>query len=546
MKVNNLVILIGFLSILSSCYQGQTADLIIHNATIYTCDENFSIHDAMAIKDGKILQVGPEREIMNGYDCGEIIDLAKAPVYPGFHDGHCHFKGYALTLNEVDLNGSKSFEEVVKRVEDFESNNEFEWIKGRGWDHTLWEGEEFPTNDTFNLLFPDKPMAIRRVDGHAALVNQKALDIAGYTAETIIEGGYIEVVDGKCTGLLLDNAYDSMAIHIPQVEDDKMLKLIQDAEQDLFEVGLTSINDAGLESKDREDFIKWYSDGSLKIKDYAMLFPVKENLDFAKQEKDYHNNNLHIRSFKVIADGALGSRGACLIDPYADQEHHHGFLLRNLDEFKEIAEAAKAIGYQVNSHCIGDSANRTILEVYEEVIGTESDHRWKIEHAQVLSAEDFDYFENYNIIPSIQPTHCTSDMRWAEDRLGSERVRLAYAYNDLLEKAGRVVLGTDFPIERISPLETFYAAVSRMDRKGKPEGGFQFENALSREAALRGMTIWPAYSNFENAQKGSLEAGKDADFVILTKDIMLIPYADILNTFIDKTYLDGELVYSSE
>ncbi|MEO9530932.1 MAG: amidohydrolase [Crocinitomicaceae bacterium] len=532
--------------LLSSCYQGETADLIIHNATIYSCDEEFTIYEAMAIKDGKILQMGPEREILNGYDCDQVIDLQKAPVYPGFHDAHCHFEGYARTLSEVDLNGSTSFEEVVSRLEDFNKTNEFDWIKGRGWDNTLWENDGFPNNDTLNILFPDIPVAIRRVDGHAALVNQKALDIAGYTAETTIEGGLVEVIDGKCTGILLDNAYDSLAIHIPNIKLDQQLTLLQEAEADLFELGLTSINDAGIESKNRQKFIDWYANGDLKIKNYIMLFPDEDNLRFAQNNGDFKEGNLHIRSFKVISDGALGSRGACLNESYSDKEHHHGFMLRSLEEFKAIAEVAASIDYQVNSHCIGDSANRTILMVYEEFIGSKLDHRWKIEHAQVIAPEDFDYFENYKIIPSIQPTHCTSDMRWAEQRLGPERVKHAYAYQQLLEKAGLVALGTDFPIERISPLETFYAAVSRMDRNGKPKGGFQIENALSREAALRGMTIWAAFSNFEEKEKGSLEAGKDADFVILTQDIMKIEYAEILKTFVDKTYLKGELVYSAE
>lgn len=532
--------------ILTSCYQGQSADLIIHNATIYSCDENFTIYEAMAIKDGKIIQMGPEREIMNGYRSGQFLDLQKAPVYPGFHDAHCHFEGYAKTLSEVDLNGSATFDEVVERVVDFSKENEYEWIKGRGWDNTLWEGAEFPTNDTLNLLFPDTPVAIRRVDGHAALVNQKALDIAGFTNETLIAGGLIEVKDGKCTGILLDNAYDSLAIHIPEMALNDQLALMQAAEEDLFEVGLTSINDAGIESYNRQKFIDWYANGDLTIKNYSMLFPDEDNLKFAQENGDFKEGNLHIRSFKVISDGALGSRGACLIESYSDKEHHHGFMLRSLEEFKAIAEVAVSIGYQVNSHCIGDSANRAMLQVYEEFIGNKLDHRWKIEHAQVIAPEDFDFFENYKIIPSIQPTHCTSDMRWAEERLGEERVKYAYAYKQLLEKAGIVALGTDFPIERISPLETFYAAVSRMDRKGKPKGGFQIENALSRESALRGMTIWAAFSNFEEDEKGSLEAGKDADFVILTQDIMTIEYSEILKTYIDKTYLKGKLVYSSE
>jgi len=529
---------------LTSCYQGENADTIIHNARIYSCDDGFTIYEAMAIKDGKIIQLGPEREILNGYKCDNIIDAQMKPVYPGFHDAHCHFGGYALTLSEVNLNGLSSFDRVVEKVIEFEESNEFSWIKGRGWDQTLWEGSEFPTNDTFNILFPDKPMAIRRIDGHAALVNQKALDIAGITPETIIEGGQIEVVNGKCTGLLLDNAYDSVAIHIPELEEDRLLKLMQDAQYDLFQVGLTSINDAGIESSDREKFIKWYENNQLIIKNYAMLFPDKDNMKFASDSKDYRNNNLHIRSFKIVADGALGSRGACLIHPYEDKANHSGFIVTDLKEVRSIAEFAAEIGYQVNTHCIGDSANRAVLNIYKDIIGDESDHRWKIEHAQVIAEQDFQFFENYNVIPSVQPTHCTSDMRWAEDRLGPDRVKYAYAYKLLLEKAGIVALGTDFPIENISPLETFYAAVSRQDKKGFPEDGFQVDQALSREEALLGMTIWAAYSNFENHEKGSLEPGKSADFVILTQDIMEIPLKEILNTYVERTFLDGTEVYN--
>ncbi|MCB9224721.1 MAG: amidohydrolase [Crocinitomicaceae bacterium] len=531
---------------LSSCYQGKEADLIVHNAVIYSCDDEFHVYEAMAIKDGKILELGPEREIMNGYKCDNIIDNKKRPVYPGFHDAHCHFGGYAELLNKADLVGTTSFEEMVSKVVEHEQKTESSWIQGRGWDQTLWPGSEFPTNDTFNIIFPDKPMILQRVDGHAALVNQAALDIAGYTAETQIIGGEIKVVNGKCTGLLLDNAVDSLVRSIPILENGEKLNLLQHAEKDLFAAGLTSINDAGILENERDQFIEWYKNGDLRIKDYAMLFPTDENLKFASTEGVYKKGNLHIGSFKILSDGAMGSRGACLLAPYSDDPENYGFLLATPQEIKDVAELAAEIGYQVNTHCIGDSANRTMLKIYEEVIGSKADHRWKIEHAQVLDEKDFEFFELYKIIPSVQPTHCTSDMRWAEDRLGSHRVKHAYAYKKLLEKAGMLALGTDFPVERIFPLETFYAAVSRMDRNGYPKEGFQMQDAISREDALRGMTIWPAYSNFENHHKGSLEAGKDADFVILDKDIMKIEVADILKTFIVSTYLDGQLVYSGE
>jgi len=530
----------------TSCYQGLEADLIVHNAKIYSCDESFTMYEAMAIKDGKILELGPEREILNRYDCDNKIDAQLKPVYPGFHDAHCHFWSYAQTLSEVDLNGSKTFDEVVSHVVDFERENKTEWITGRGWDQTLWPENEFPKNDTLNILFPDKPILIRRVDGHAALANSKALEIAGITIDTKIDGGLIGIADGKLTGLLLDNAFDSVAKFIPDFAPEKKLELLQEAEFNLFAEGLTSINDAGIESKYREEFINWYTNGDLTIKDYCMLFPDDDNLKFASEKGIFRTGNLHIRSFKMVADGAMGSRGACLIEPYSDDIHNHGFLLKTEEEFRQIAEFAVEIDYQINTHAIGDSANRVILKIYAELVQDKPDHRWKIEHAQVLAPEDFHYFETIRIIPSVQPTHCTSDMRWAEERLGKERVKYAYAYKLLLDKAGLLALGTDFPIENISPLETFYAAITRMDKTGKPDGGFYADQVLTRQEALLGITRWPAYSNFEDDEKGTLEPGKSADFVILTKDIMEIPAAEILKTFVEKTFLDGIEVYSAE
>ena len=540
------LVFISSLIILQSCYQGKEADLIIHNAKIYSCDENFTIYEAMAIKDGKILELGPEREILNRYDCDNIIDAQLKPVYPGFHDSHCHFWSYAQTLAEVDLNGSGSFDEVVSRIVEFDKTNKSEWITGRGWDQTRWPENEFPVNDTLNVLFPDKPILIRRVDGHAALANAKALEIAGITPDLKIEGGIIGVSDGKLTGLLLDNAFDSVAEFIPDFDAGVKLQYLQEAEYNLFAEGLTSINDAGIESKDRGQFIDWYSNGDLNIKDYCMLFPDSGNVAFATANGIFEAGNLHIRSFKLVADGALGSRGACLLEPYQDDIHNHGFLVRTPEEILEIALFAKEIGYQVNTHAIGDSANRVILTIYADVVQDLPDHRWKIEHAQVLSPDDFHFFETIRIIPSVQPTHCTSDMRWAEERLGKERVKYAYAYKMLLDRAGLLALGTDFPIEHISALETFYAAITRTDKNGNPQGGFYPGQNLSRQEALLGMTRWGAFANFEEQEKGSLEPGKAADFVILTRDIMQVAPADILTTFVEKTFIDGVEVYSAD
>lgn len=532
---------------LSSCYQGQDADLIIHNARIYSCDDEFRIYEAMAVKDGKILQLGPEREILNGYDCDNLVDAEMKPVYPGFHDAHCHFLGYAKYLHEADLNGCRSFDEVVSRLVEYSRTNSLEWITGRGWDQTLWTNSSFPVNDTLNVLFPNTPVLISRVDGHAALVNQKALEISGFDSTTLIAGGELKRNEsGSLTGLLMDNAYDSMMSFIPEINPEQKLSFLQEAEYKLFEQGLTSINDAGISSTDRELFINWYTDGSLQIRDYCMLFPDEDNLRFAVDQGKFEKGNLHIRSFKLLADGAMGSGGACLIEPYSDNPENHGFLLRTEEDIKAIIELAAEIGYQVNTHAIGDSANRTMLNLYAEVIQGIPDHRWKIEHAQLLDPNDFELFQTLKIIPSVQPTHCTSDMRWAEKKLGSKRIQFAYAYKTLLKYAGILALGTDFPVENISPLETFYAAITRQDKSGEPSGGFFPNEALSREEALLGMTRWAAYSNFEEHEKGSLEPGKQADFVILTRDIMEIPVKEVLSTFVEKTYLGGIEVFSAD
>lgn len=549
MLKTNLVSLLFILSlVLSSCYQIDKADLIIHNAKIYTCDENFTVYEAMAVRDGKILQVGPEREILNGYDCDNIVDAELKPIYPGFYDAHCHFWGYANTFKSVDLNGAKSFNDVLARLVEFNKNNQSQsgWITGRGWDQNLWENKAFPTNDSLSKLFPNTPILIRRVDGHAALANKKALEMAEITAETPVEGGQIALGDnGGPTGLLIDNAVDLVGNIVPELGKEEKLALLQKAEYKLFEQGLTTINDAGITASQRDDFLGWYKNGDLTIQNYAMLFPEEGNLDFALKNGITDTNNLHIRSFKLIADGALGSRGACLIAPYSDSANHFGTILKSADKIESIAKFAHNIGFQLNTHCIGDSANRLMLNIYKNTIGSTPNHRWKIEHAQILHENDFDFFEYLGVIPSVQPTHCTSDMDWAPARIGKERVPFAYAYKRLLNKAGMIALGTDFPIENISVLETFYAAVTRQKKTGDGEA-FQPDQQLTRKEALLGITRWAAYSNFEDKSRGSLEAGKEADFVMLTKDIMEVPEAEILQTFVFSTFLNGQLVYSAE
>ncbi|MFK8038108.1 MAG: amidohydrolase [Crocinitomicaceae bacterium] len=545
-SINCIFQLLTLAILVTSCYKGDTADLIIHNAKIYSCDKDFNVYDAMAIRDGKILQVGPEREILNGYSCDQIIDAELKPIYPGFYDAHCHFWGYANTFNTVNLVGSKSFNEVISRIIEFDETSNSQWITGRGWDQNLWEDQSFPNNDSLSKLFPNKPILIRRIDGHGALANKKALELANINPETMIEGGQIMIKNGELTGILIDNAVDIVIDIIPELKTEQKLAFLKKAEYKLFEQGLTSINDAGITSIQRQDFMDWYTKGELTIKNYAMLFPDEGNLSYVLENGSFDSSHLHICSLKLIADGALGSRGACLITPYSDSSDHFGTILRSKDKIESIAKFADNVNFQLNTHCIGDSANRLLLNIYQDVIGQKPDHRWKIEHAQILNPEDFKFFEYLGVIPSVQPTHCTSDMDWAEDRIGSERIPYAYAYKTLLNKAGIIALGTDFPIENISVLETYYAAVTRQKKTEGHGEPFHPAEQLTRQEALLGITRWAAFSNFEEKTRGSLEAGKDADFVILTKDIMTIPDAEILNTFVFSTFLDGQQVYTVE
>lgn len=530
---------------MTGCAQQEKADLIIFNAKVYTVNDDFDVEESMAVRNGKVLEVGSSERILNKYTALDKIDLDGNYVYPGFYDAHCHFYGYGrMKVSQADLTGTTSFDEVLTILIKHAKEYPAEWIRGRGWDQNDWEDTHFPDKKKLDELFPQTPVYLTRIDGHAALCNSKALKMAGISTETKVNGGEIIMKDGEPSGILIDNAMDLVYAVIPVPGDDEIIRSLKKAEEDCFSYGLTSVADAGLSYEVVQLIDGLHQSGDLKMRIYAMLSPEEKNFSEYVAKGPYLTNYLTIRSIKLYADGALGSRGAKLIEPYHDRPETNGLLLQDPKYFKDVCMLAKQHGYQVNTHAIGDSANRMLLHIYGEFLGEKNDLRWRIEHAQVVDPEDFELFGRYNIVPSVQPTHATSDMYWADERLGPERIKNAYAYHQLLNENGWIPLGTDFPVEQVNPFLTFYAAIARKDISGYPENGFQIENALSREDALRGMTIWAAKASFEEDIKGSLEPGKFADFIVLKEDLMIIDPENIPSMEVQNTYLNGEAVFS--
>jgi predicted amidohydrolase YtcJ len=520
------------------------ADLIVKNAVVYTVDSNFSTADAFIVKAGKIVAVGKYDVLEKKYAAPDVVDAGGKPVYPGFIDAHAHFYEYGLGLQEADLDGLNSWGEVLDSVNAYAKRNTDGWIVGRGWDQNKWKIKQFPNKAQLDSLFPVRPVILTRIDGHAAIVNQAALNIAGVKPGQSISGGEVETINGKLTGMLVDNAVGIVTRKIPEPTDDVTEAALLDAQRNCFEVGLTTIDDCGLPYTMVNTIAALQHKGDLKMRLYVMLADRQENYDYLFKRGVFKTPRLNVRSFKMYADGALGSRGACLLQPYNDQKNWRGFLLSSPRHFADIAQRLAKSGFQLCTHAIGDSANRVILKTYASVLKGKNDSRWRIEHAQIVSPDDLHYFGDYSIIPSVQPTHATSDMYWAGQRIGNKRLKTAYAYKQLLDQNGWIPLGTDFPVENINPMYTFYAAVVRKDLKGFPHNGFHMENALSRQEALRGMTIWGARANFEEKEKGSIEAGKYADFVILDKDIMKISGPELPVVKVLKTYVNGEKVYA--
>jgi predicted amidohydrolase YtcJ len=528
------------------------AELIITNARIYTVDENRPLVDAMAIRDGRVVATGPQRGVMTlrGPNT-RVIDLNGRTVVPGMIDAHVHLLNLGNSLRNVDLVGTSSYDQVVARVvARARETPPGTWILGRGWDQNDWGVTQFPTHEALSRAVPNHPVVLTRIDGHATLVNAAAMRAAGVTAQTQDPAGgrFERAADGSLTGVLVDAAMGLVNRHVPAASRDQMKTAVQSAIAEMNRWGLTSVHDAGVSRAVIDVYEEVAREGQFNIRDYVMVANNDESINHYLQrgpQLGLYDGRLWIKSIKISADGALGSRGASLIEPYADDPRNSGLALVPAGRVRDVGIKALRSGFQLNVHAIGDRANRTVLDEFEQAFDSVplADHRFRIEHAQIIHPDDVPRFAELGVIPSMQASHQTSDMYWAVNRLGPTRVLGAYAWRSLLNSGVIIANGSDLPVERTNPLISFMASVARQDARGWPAGGWFPEQRMTREEALKSMTIWAAYSGFMEKEVGSLAPGKLADFVVLDQDIMRVPPELILSTNVLATYLGGRAVF---
>jgi len=538
--------MVSILALFAAAAVAQTADLAVTNARIYTVDPSRPTASAIAVKGDKILAVGDDLAQYIG-PATRRIDVHGGTIIPGLIDSHGHMLGLGETLETLDLRGTHSEQQIVEIVRKAAREHKpGEWIRGHAWDQNNWLDKQFPSAASISAAAPDNPVFLTRVDGHAVWVNRKALELAGLSASTPDPPGgkILRDASGAPAGVLIDRAQSLVGQKIPSETPDQIRERLAHAAQECARMGLTSVHDAGVGAETIGQYRVLIKDHRLPVRVYAMVGGVSPLWRAYLKRGPEIGDRLTVRSIKLVADGALGSRGAALKQPYSDDPGNTGLLILGEKEIERVARDAVDHGFQVNTHAIGDRANRTVLDAYASVLGGTKDRRFRIEHAQVVSLEDIPLFQKYSVIASMQATHATSDMPWAEARLGPERVKGAYAWRRFLSIGVHVSNGSDFPVESPNPLWGFYAAVTRQDRNGNPLGGWFADQRMTREEALRSWTIEGAYAAFEENTKGSLTPGKIADFVVLSDDIMHIPAAEIWKTSVKMTFVGGELVYS--
>ncbi len=533
------------LGLLAAPLWAQNADLAITNARIYTVNPKQPRASAMAVRAGKIVLVGDDVSQLIGSST-TVIDAHGLAVIPGLIDSHGHVRGLGTALETLDLRGVTSEKEIAERVrEAAKQAKPGDWILGRAWDQNLWTVKDFPTSKSITLAAPDNPVALTRVDGHAIWANQKAFDVADVNAATKDPAGgrVMRDTSGAPSGVLLDNAKELVSRKIPEPSQEVIERRILKALTACARLGMTTVHDAGVDQSDIDAYRALIAKGTIPMRVYAMVNGKGPAFDAWLARGPELGEYLTVRSFKLWADGALGSRGAAMIEPYADDKANRGLLILDRAAIRSVAEKALAHGFQLNTHAIGDGANRAVLDAYGDVLKGTNDKRFRVEHAQLIAPEDFTKFVKYSVIASMQPTHATSDMPWAADRVGPERIKGGYAWQTLMRMGVHVPGGSDFPVENPNPIWGFYSAVTRQDHEGRPAGGWYPEQKMSREEALRSWTLEGAYAAFEEKVKGSLEVGKYADFAMISGDVMTMPAEQIWKTGVKMTVVSGKIVY---
>jgi predicted amidohydrolase YtcJ len=523
------------------------AEMVYENARIYSGDTRRPYASALAVRNGRILAVGDDLREYAGQKTRRV-DLKGATVVPGLIDSHVHMRGLGELLESFDLRHTATIDAVASIVQkEAAKRKKGEWIRGRNWDQTNWGGR-FPASGDLDRAAPEHPVSLTRVDGHASWVNRRALELAGITADTPDPPGGKIIRDekGQPTGVLIDRAQALVSRKIPEATDEQIGRRIGLAARECARLGLTGVHDAGIGPRELTAYRELIRRNELPVRIYAMISgegPLWE--EYLKKGPEV-GDRLTVRSIKLVADGAMGSRGAAFWQPYSDEPGNRGLLILDRGDIERVARAAVKAGFQVNTHAIGDRANRTALEAYAAVLGGKNDKRFRIEHAQVVALPDFDLFAQNSVIASMQSTHATSDMRWAQNRLGPDRIAGAYAPKRFLRLGVRVANGSDFPVEDANPIWGFYAAVTRQNHAGEPRGGWLPDQLMTREEALKSWTLDGAYAAFEEDRKGTLTPGKLADFVVLSQDIMKASPETILKTEVLMTILGGEVVYSKQ
>jgi len=531
----------------------DAADLIVTGAKIHSVDEKQPAPQSFAVRNGRFIYVGSISGAMSYRGIRtRVLHLEGATILPGLIDAHLHLTSVGLALQEVDLFHVTSLAELIRRTAEFATTSKDQWVQGEGWDQNLWEGKAFPTHEALSEAVPDRPVALDRVDGHALFVNAKAMQLAGVTKATADPAGGKIVRDagGNPTGIFIDNATALIYRVIPAPTRDKLMRAAKAAIAECHRWGVTGIAEANTSAADLEVFHEMGRKGTLELRNYTRL---GDNADLITshmkrgQINGAYNGRLWVRGIKLFADGALGSRGAALLEPYSDDPRNTGLLRTTQKHIQDVAQRALRAAFQVSTHAIGDRGNRMVLDAYEAALKNtpRTDHRFRIEHAQIISQQDIPRFAKLGLIASMQTTHQISDMPWAQSRVGPERIKGAYAWRSLLDTGVIIANGTDAPVEAVNSLRTFHSAIARQNEADQPPGGWYPEQRMTRDEALKSMTMWAAKANFQENVIGSISMGKYADFVVMDRDWMTAAPEAIMGTKIVATYFDGKLVYDS-